>query len=307
MAFDCTTQLVVLNPTFNFIVNDWNANTTVNVPTISASLNSYTCVSILAIPVVVATLDNPGYYAVQSSIPLPVVSGVVASSTIFNGQATLKMPSVIFEVDSPQIYNLNYTLPKVGLGFSIGIGNQYSLVKTLKIPQIHISTHFSSNNIRQTWTFNTITTAHSRYTNYNFNSYFKIGTKYFGVHTNGSIYELTGDRDFVGDVGETNILAEIDLPTSSFDEQQMKVCSDAIVYGRCAGDVEIQVVLDEQEARTGYIVSFDDRIGMHRKRVKIPKGLLGDVWQFKIKNVNGSKFDLNAFEVFLRTVQRIKR
>ena len=86
----------------------------------------------------------------------------------------------------------------------------------------------------------------------------------------------------------------------------MKCCSDAIVYGRCDGDIEIQFVTDEQEERDGYIIPFDDRAGMHRRRVKIPKGILGNTWQYKIKNVGGSKFDLNAFEVFLKTVQRIR-
>jgi hypothetical protein len=243
---------------------------------------------------------------VNSPLPSPIITGHFNSSGQFQSNFTFKLPVLNFKVDVPINYTLTSILPKVATAFTVFVLNDYQVNSQLYKPALNFQASLVATITNQTWVFNTITTAHSRYTNYDFNSFFKIGTKNFGINSNGGIYELTGSNDFVGESNEAYIQAQVDLPVSTFGEQTLKACSDAILYGRCDGEIEIQVVLDEQEARTGYVIPFDSRQGMHRNRVRIPKGLRGNVWQFKIKNRNGSHFDINAFEIFIKTLQRLK-
>ncbi len=305
MAFDSVSIITLVNPTVSVTVNDWTLSNTLTKPTVIATLNDYVVSYTSNIPTLDFTLNIASNFDLTYITSKPQLTTTLVQSSIFSLNKIVKTPSISFLGAITNTYTLTSTLPKIETDITLAVSNSASVIRVLKIPQLDFQAVFTATNTRQTWVFNTITTAHSRYTNYDFNSFFKLGTKQYGLNDSG-IYEIGAEKDYLGEpLKEAFINAQIDFPVSNFGEQQMKVCSDAFIYMRADGDMEVLTVNDEQEQREGYIVYFDDRTGMHRRRVKIPKGLRGNAWQFKLKNIDGCDFDINAFEVLLKTIQRV--
>jgi hypothetical protein len=303
MAFDSVSNITLPKPTVVFYVNNWVLSIPISKPTISIVANNWTLSAM--IPVITFTSILETKYTINSVLPKITLVSSFNPDNLYHLDKTLKKPNIIFSVTSPNLYTLTKTLSKPK--FNITLSSDMVGVINYKLPTISLvfNTDLSATTAKQVWVFNTVTTAHSRYTNYDFDSFFKIGSTHYGINDNGNIYTLTGSKDFVGEEEETEIDAEIVFPIASYDEQALKSCSDAIIYGRADGYIEVQVILDEQQSRTGYIAYFDDRPGIHRRRIKIPKGLQGNVWQWKIKNVDGSWFNINMFEIFVKTLQRV--
>jgi len=301
MAFDSTLNRTLPKPTISFVVNNWVLNVTLPKPTLNTNwlLN-------VVLPKITLNAVLTSNYLVNSTLPKITIVSSYNPDNLYSLSSSLKIPSISFEVTNSNIYSLSSVLPKPTVVSLLGLDILGVVNYRLPLITVSFNTAFSATTTKQTWVFNTTTTAHSRYTNYDFNSFFKLGSTNYGINDNGDIYLLTGTKDFVGESNEANIDTEIIFPATTYDEQNLKSCSDAILYGRGNGEMEVQVVLDEQQARVGYSVHFDNREGMHRNRVKIPKGLKGNVWQFKLKNVDGSWFDINLFEVFVKTMQRLK-
>lgn len=279
-----TCAISVNRPIINGNLNQWVTTINVRRPTISAETFSGSSLAsnINIRPIgIIASIIQGQLTQVHIITPAVHISGRIVQSEIFNSSIIVNKPRVCGSILSQQIYTFNTRIKK----------------PTLVISVINESADFTA---YATYVFNTLTTATSTYTNFNFNSYFKLDNKYYGVSDSG-IYELTGNNDVA-----SNIQSEVYLPISSFDKQGLKACSDAIIFGRLSGDIEVVVVLDEQEEREGLFVTSDERQGLHRIRVKVPKGLKGSTWQYKLRNVDGSDFSINNFEVFLKELKRIR-
>jgi len=160
--------------------------------------------------------------------------------------------------------------------------------------------------LKDTWVVNTINSAHSRYTNFVYNSFFKYNNELYGSNTLG-IYKLTGDIDYSGTT-ITNINPQIEAaittPTIDFDKRQTKAVSDAYIYSRSYGDIIISVSVDEGELREGLHCHYDNREGLHRKRTKIPRGLKGSNWKFIVSNIDGSYFNIFGMDITAKTLKR---
>lgn len=157
------------------------------------------------------------------------------------------------------------------------------------------SSSYSDNN---TVVCNTLTTCLSTYSNFAFNSYFTKGTDIYGIKNDGVF--LIGAQYDAGSYIQTEAVT----PISSFGKQGAKACSDAFILGRFIGQIEIVVVTDEQREYSCLLTNESEREGLHRLRVKIPKGIKGSVLQYKIRNVDGNFFSINNLEVILRELQR---
>lgn len=308
MAFNSSVNYTLPIPTITTYLNDWNSNIVVTNPTLHASLNSWWLESTLPIPTLTSTTDITTAFVFTCITPSINTTITATASSIFDLTRVLRLPQLDFSTSISNNYTLTSLLTNPSFFSSFSVSSFFSAALRTSRPSIVFSSNFTSTTSKQTWILNTITDAHSRYTNYDFNSYFKIGDRNFGVK-DGGIYEITGDYDITLDnnLGQvyTNIEAAVALPLTNFDEQSLKMCSDAIAYCRATGDLEVVVTTDEQYVVDNLFIYYDDRPGMHRKRVKIPKGLKGNSWQYTIKNVDSSDFGINAFEVMVRPLQRI--
>ena len=168
----------------------------------------------------------------------------------------------------------------------------------------------SDNQEPPVWVVNTMNNCHSRYTNYNFKSFFKLNDIYYGCNDYG-IYKLSGSVYSLGKdntdtiIPDTTIDAKIDTVISDFNQQETKAVEDAIVNARCDGEMTVEVSVNEQDFSDPFTITYQDQDGVYRKRVKIPRGYKGTNYQFRIRNDNGSDFTLFDFEVRAKTHKRI--
>jgi len=145
---------------------------------------------------------------------------------------------------------------------------------------------------------NTKTNGISTYTKYNFNSFFKIGSDYYGCSTSG-LYKLVGDTD-----AGSEIQATLSTPVQDFDSQKLKAIRDCYAYIRSSGDINVRLITNEQTDRSGYVLAYDNVDGIHRRRVKVAQGLRGTTWQCIITNESGAAFELKQVDVIPKELDR---
>lgn len=152
---------------------------------------------------------------------------------------------------------------------------------------------------------NTVNLCHSRYTHFAFNSFCAYGGSYYGACKKG-LYKLVGDSDFVGEPYVDKAIEAIILtPTSDYEKQELKQPSDAFLHTRQTDDMLLDVLVDEYIEETDFTIIHDGQEGIHRRRVKLPRGLRGTDYQYRIRNQNGCDFTIFDFEVFIKTLKRI--
>jgi hypothetical protein len=292
-SYPITLNSTLFIPTFTMIMNDWTLNQSLSLPTlvfITGVGNSY--YGNFSLPKISFSLavESGKSFTLTKNLKKPSLNAQLLSEIQSYLQVTLSKPIVIGSLIADQNYEIS--IGPAGSGGTTVLGLP-KVAFELNNPDSLYSTN-------KTYVLNTFNTAHSTYTNFAFNSYFKFKNEYYAVSSTG-VHKLTGDLD-----DTTAISSEVAVPVSSFDKQGMKACSDIYALGRLVGNLEIITIVDEQKATTGFMVQNDGRQGLHRIRAKISKGIKGSVWQFKIKNVSGSDFQLNNLEAVLRELQRIR-
>lgn len=132
----------------------------------------------------------------------------------------------------------------------------------------------------------------TQFCNYNFNSFCKIGDKYFGASENG-IFELAGDSD-----NGTDIDAFFELIVSDFGISNVKRLRSLFIGYEAKGDLIVTVKDNEDNARTytlSYISSGYDR--QTGGKVSIGRDGAGRYWQIRIDNTSGKYFAVDSIEV----------
>ena len=302
MAIFDLTHLATRPSLSSVYVSSLNATVDVSVPIVAleSQLNDWNVAA--QIPVVTIAIDAVSSTSFDSDLSVGGVysRGTIVSSTIYDVSATIKSPIIDVVGSSEKFATVSINIPSITSSISLIQDGIYNLTQSTLKPSLSSYAVLVGSPSKYTISFTPFNLAHTVYSNYNFNSYFNIGTRFFGVTSTG-VYEITGKTD-----NAAEIASEVTLPISMFDTQEKKSCSDAILYMRADGDVEVVAIVNEQEQREGFIINFDDKEGLHRRRVKIPKGLNGTTWGFKIRSVSGSSFGVNNFEAFLSKLQRIE-
>lgn len=144
------------------------------------------------------------------------------------------------------------------------------------------------------WVLNTRSRGLSRYTNYPFNSFMRVGGKYYGVTSTG-MYLLEGDDD-----DGVPIAAKIRLGMSSLGTRRLKRIPEGYIGYTSTGTLMLQVITSDE--RTGekvgafYTLSPRGAAAVRENRWKIGRGLKSVDWDFEITNVDGADFDLDSIE-----------
>ena len=129
----------------------------------------------------------------------------------------------------------------------------------------------------------------TQFCNYDFNSFCKIGDKYFGANDSG-IFELTGNDD-----AGSNINAFFELILSDFGISNMKRIRSLYVGGEANGSLTLTLKDDENNSRT-YNLNLTS--GNKQSSAKVPVGRdgLGRYWQVRIDNVSGVYFAIDSIK-----------
>ncbi|MGL4262799.1 MAG: hypothetical protein ACRCTX_14380, partial [Afipia sp.] len=126
----------------------------------------------------------------------------------------------------------------------------------------------------QTWVANLATSAHSRYSQYGFNSFAKFGGKHYGCKSDG-IYELGGETDGANPIPWTVTLGETDFGASN-----LKRFESVYLGVKSTGQLVLKVIGDNGTAyHYNVIPSGNDS---RAARAVLGRGLAGRYWKLEL-------------------------
>lgn len=155
------------------------------------------------------------------------------------------------------------------------------------------------------WVMNTESRGLSRYTNYPFNSFAKVGGRYYGAHS-GGIARL-GGRD---DMGEP-IKAKLRLGMFDFGDRHLKSFSDVFFGITTDGQMLLKAIFVDD--RTGeksmavYKVKARPAAASRETGAKLGRGLKAVDWDCVLENVDGADFDLQSIQFYPTQLSRRTR
>lgn len=138
--------------------------------------------------------------------------------------------------------------------------------------------------------FEANTFAASKYKGWNFNSFSKVGEKYYGCSSDG-IYLLDGDTDN----GEL-IKSVISTGNVKLSGGLQSRISKAYLIVKNNGKLIISVAGDDSRVYNYTLSKYNEY--MDEARVDIGKGLKSVVWRFELCNVDGSNFEIDNLAVY---------
>ena len=124
---------------------------------------------------------------------------------------------------------------------------------------------------------------------YDFNSFCKIGDKYFGASEDG-IFELIGNDD-----AGANIDAFFELITSDFGISNMKRIRSMYVGGEADNTLTLTLKDDENNSRT-YNLDLTSGSKQSSAKVSVGRDGIGRYWQVRIDNISGAYFAIDFIE-----------
>ena len=151
------------------------------------------------------------------------------------------------------------------------------------------------------WAVNLSSFAPTRYENYNFNSFAKIGGLDLGASADG-LYELGGDDD-----DGTQIDASIMLGRDPRGSGQVKRSRRVYLHGTSDDKLEVRVVEPD-----GTVYAYQTELALDEnitvQRAKLGRGLAASYFQLEVRNVNGGDFAIEQIEVVsLHTQRKVRR
>lgn len=140
----------------------------------------------------------------------------------------------------------------------------------------------------------------SQWCNYNFNSFCRIGDKFFGANDSG-LFELTGDDD-----AGTYISAFFELILSDFGVSSMKRIRTIYIGGEADGGLALTVKDDEDNSRS-YPLYLTSGNKQSSGKVKVDRDGVGRYWSVSIKNTSGKYFAIDNIEILTTILGRKPR
>ncbi len=147
--------------------------------------------------------------------------------------------------------------------------------------------HLDDREDAQTWVMNADTDGTTRYENYGYNSFAKIGGRYYGAKLDG-VYLLEGTTD----AGEP-VNATVNLGNSDFGTSLKKSLTSCYVGVASNNKIVVKVIADGvtyfYSARTS-----DENLTV--QRVDMGRGLRSNFYDLELQNTDGGAFELATVE-----------
>lgn len=155
------------------------------------------------------------------------------------------------------------------------------------------------------WVVNAETRAFVKYRNFPFNSFARIGNRYFGCAGDG-IYELAGDDDNgepieavvrggLSDMGSSLLknMPAVYIGYSGADQMVLKV---TVMTAQKNGDLTREEHWYRMEPRQAN--------ALRENRVKLGRGLKSTYWGWELTNINGADFEVDTFSWYPVVLER---
>lgn len=155
--------------------------------------------------------------------------------------------------------------------------------------------HFQLDDGRYTaWTMNADSRASTRYENYPFNSFMRIGGRHYGM-TDTGLCRLGGDTDN-GDP----VRATIRLGLSNLSSRAVKHVPSVYLGYSAKGDLLLRAIvtdhLDGRRIAHTYRLHAQGAASTREGRVKLGRGLSAVFYDFEVENLNGADFEIESIE-----------
>ena len=142
----------------------------------------------------------------------------------------------------------------------------------------------------------------SRYTNYPFNSFMRVGGLYYGA-TDTGLYQLDGNDD-----AGTPIAARLRVGMAMLGSRSLKRVPAAYFSYTASGDLLLKVVIPSpvdglREAHC-YKLKANNTANLGPGRVVIGKGLTSVYWDFAVENIAGADFEMEAIDIYPVALER---
>jgi hypothetical protein len=151
------------------------------------------------------------------------------------------------------------------------------------------------------YAINTETTGLTKYTNYPFNSFAKIGGKYYGAGPTG-LYLLEGSDD-----AGTPISARARMAFTSLGSSASKRVSSVFLAYTSTGALRLKVLTlaaDGSKRADYYRLNAQTTGDMREGRVKIGQGLRSVYWGFEIESIDGAAFEIDLVSIHPLILER---
>ena len=274
---------------------------------------------VLTLPVPVISAAGRSGYVGSVGMTLPMFALAAAANEPFVGSTKLTLPMLTLTVGSilggatqvalalprPVLASQGLTgltgavelsLPMLalaanGYGPMIGAG-------VLALPSLYmcasgttVSQTSDANGDIKAIVLNTQTGALSQFCNFHFNSFANFNGVCLAASDDG-LFTLTGDTD-----NGVAIPAAARIGLTDFGTSYSKRIDRCYVGYRADGDMILRVVTDETQQRDYLLPAYSGAMNLHGNHVKIGRGTQARYWQFELRNIAGSNFQLNAMEL----------
>lgn len=227
-------------------------------------------------------------YHARFSGKIPAIEGAFEGIEPYIGRFDLDLPALQGAFHSPGVIivrNLQGTLPIITGDFAASFTGTNEL--DVSLPAIvGAFSALIARAYRRGIVMNMANHAITHYENFNFNSLAYINGCFVGADETG-LFLIEGDRDIDQPINFEALSAKVDL--------SWKIPREAWMAYRSDGDMELNVRSDKG---TPYEYRFSPRTITEEGRAKIGKGFRGRFIRFGLKNISGTRFDLNLLRIF---------
>lgn len=141
------------------------------------------------------------------------------------------------------------------------------------------------------WVVNYETNAFSRYSNYYFDSFAKLGEEYYGVNNLG-LYKLGGSLDDQKEIKSRILTGKIDVSGIG----SLSYVRDVILYQKSDGSLRLNVKGNDGKTECYRLLNQSDDI--MSSKIVLSKGRKAIYWQFELTNDEHTDFELEQIKIY---------
>ena len=235
------------------------------------------------------SMFSPGFMAAPATpeIELVVVMNSAGVVTTVIGTALLLDGQVLTTFNAASTASLQFLL---------NAAMQTTISAASDVPVLWGGGGTSPTSDAQVWVVNLSNKATSTFENYAFNSFAKIGGRYFGVKSDG-LYLLEGDTD-----DTLPIQASVSFGKQDFQSTNKKNMTRAYVGASSTGTLLLKITTGDGAE---YIYAARDAAEfMRQQRFDVGRGLQSNYFTFELFNQAGCDFELDSVEFFAADFSR---
>lgn len=206
------------------------------------------------------------------------------------------------EVDTKQ--RMTVVLSDAGIAVD-EVATTLSATELLQAGAQAVVTLALDNGVYVAWTYNMESAGVTRYENYPFNSFAKLGNDYYGLTSTG-LYKLGGDTD-----DGAPIKAKIRLGMTDMGARKMKRLPEVFMGYTGDGRMVLRVIYvdDKTGEKVGadYLMKPRPAGSKRESRFEPGKGLVAVDYDFELENIDGADFSVTNIEFSPMAVDRRTR